>query len=55
MHHQLEEPGDGLPNSGFFTPDQFQKTATEPLSRTIPARGVMEVKPTQGHAGGITE
>jgi hypothetical protein len=42
----LKNRGAGLPDGGLFTPDQFQKTATEPLPGTIPARGVIEVKPT---------
>ena len=41
----LKNRGAGLPDGGLFTPDQFQKTATEPLPGTIPARGVIEVKP----------
>ncbi|MBU4231505.1 MAG: N-6 DNA methylase, partial [Proteobacteria bacterium] len=40
----LKNRGAGLPDGGLFTPDQFQKTATEPLPGTIPARGVIEVK-----------
>jgi hypothetical protein len=41
----LKNRGAGLPDGGLFTPDQFQKTDTEPLPGTIPARGVIEVKP----------
>jgi len=41
----LKNRGAGLPDGGLFTPDQFQKTATDPLPGTIPARGVIEVKP----------
>jgi len=41
----LKDKGAGLPDGGLFTPDQFQKTDTEPLPGTIPARGVIEVKP----------
>jgi hypothetical protein len=41
----LKNRGAGLPDGGFFTPDQFQKTDKEPLPGTIPARGVIEVKP----------
>jgi hypothetical protein len=41
----LKNRGAGLPDGGLFTPDQFQKTDTVPLPGTIPARGVIEVKP----------
>jgi hypothetical protein len=41
----LKNRGAGLPDGGLFTPDQFQKTATDPLPGAIPARGVIEVKP----------
>jgi hypothetical protein len=41
----LKNRGAGLPDGGLFTPDQFQKTATEPLPGAVPARGVIEVKP----------
>jgi hypothetical protein len=41
----LKNRGAGLPDGGLFTPDQFQKAATEPIP-TIAARGVIEVKPT---------
>lgn len=37
--------GAGLPDGGFFTPDQFQKsTDAEPKQGQLPARGVLEVK-----------
>lgn len=43
----LKNVGAGLPDGGFFTQDQFQRPGdAEPLSGTLPARGVMEVKPT---------
>ena len=39
--------GAGLPDGGLFTPDQFQKASdTAPKAGQLPARGVMEVKPT---------
>jgi hypothetical protein len=41
----LKNRGGGLPDGGLFTPDQFQKTAMEPLPGAVPARGVIEVKP----------
>ncbi|MBM4276232.1 MAG: DNA methyltransferase, partial [Deltaproteobacteria bacterium] len=45
----LKNRGAGLPDGGLFTPDQFQKGATEPIP-TIAARGVIEVKPTSKDA-----
>jgi hypothetical protein len=41
--------GAGIPDGGLFTPDQFQK-GPEPLPGTIPARGVIEAKPTSDDA-----
>ncbi len=41
----LKNRGAGLPDGGLFTPDQFQKTTTEPMPGAVPARGVIEVKP----------
>jgi hypothetical protein len=46
----IKNRGAGLPDGGLFTPDQFQKTDTEPLPGTIPAHGVIEVKPTSDDA-----
>ena len=46
----LKNRGAGLPDGGLFTPDQFQKSATEPLPGAIPARGVIEVKPASNDA-----
>jgi hypothetical protein len=37
-------------DGGLFTPDQFQKSAGEPLPGAIPARGVIEVKPASNDA-----
>lgn len=43
--------GAGIPDVGFFTPDQFQKaSAHEPLPGTKPSRGVVEAKPTSDDA-----
>ena len=37
----------GLPDGGFFTPDQFQKASeSEPVPGQTPSRGVIEVKGT---------
>ena len=41
----LKDQGAGIPDGGFFTPDQFRKGEGEPLPGQIPARGVVEVKP----------
>jgi hypothetical protein len=47
----LANRGAGLPDGGLFTPDQFQKpTKAKPLPGQIPARGVIEVKPTREDA-----
>lgn len=47
----LKNLGGGLPDGGFFTPDQFQKGyKNEPLPGQIPSRGVIEVKPTSNDA-----
>ncbi|MBI4324422.1 MAG: DNA methyltransferase, partial [Chloroflexi bacterium] len=41
----LQDQGAGLPDAGFFTPDQFEMSAdAEPLFGQSPARGVIEVK-----------
>jgi hypothetical protein len=43
--------GAGIPDVGFFTPDQFQKaSAEEPLPGTKPSRGGVEAKPTSDDA-----
>jgi Type ISP C-terminal specificity domain/N-6 DNA Methylase len=41
--------GAGIPDGGLFTPDQFQK-GPQPLPGTVPARGVIEAKPTSDDA-----
>lgn len=46
----LKNRGAGLPDGGLFTPDQFQKSTTDPLPGTIPAQGVIEVKPASDDA-----
>ena len=41
----LQDQGAGLPDAGFFTPEQFAKGSdAEPLQGQSPARGVIEVK-----------
>jgi hypothetical protein len=43
--------GAGIPDGGLFTPDQFQRRSEEELAEgTIPARGVIEIKPTSEDA-----
>jgi hypothetical protein len=37
--------GGGIPDGGFFTPDQLKNTRQEELLQTLPARGALEVKP----------
>jgi len=46
----LGNRGAGLPDGGFFTPDQFPKSSHEPLEGQIPSRGVIEVKGTADDA-----
>ena len=39
----IKNRGAGIPDGGFFTPDQFQRPSeAEPLPGQIPARGVIE-------------
>src|SRR5215210_3877812 len=41
----IANKGGGLPDGGFFTPDQFQKrTKGELIKGQLPARGCIEVK-----------
>ncbi len=43
--------GAGIPDGGFFTPDQFQKPSdAEPPPGQLPARGVIEVKSAKDDA-----
>lgn len=52
----IQNRGAGLPDGGFFTPDQFQRVAeAEPLPGQIPARGVVEVKGTGDDVDRIAE
>lgn len=44
---QLANRGAGLPDGGLFTEDQLQRSFdSEPLLSQVPARGVIEIKPT---------
>jgi hypothetical protein len=48
--------GVGLPDGGFFTPDQFQKRAKgELIEGQLPSRGCIEVKSTQEGIDAIAE
>ena len=52
----LANRGAGIPDGGFFTPDQFQKPSeAEPLPGQLPARGVIEVKSTKDDAWVIAD
>jgi len=47
----IKNRGAGIPDGGLFTPDQFQRRSEEELAEgTIPARGVVEIKPTSEDA-----
>jgi hypothetical protein len=47
----IKNRGVGIPDGGLFTPDQFQRnTGGEVADGTIPARGVIEIKPTSDDA-----
>jgi hypothetical protein len=44
----IANKGAGIPDGGFFTPDQFQKRAKGQLIEgQLPSRGAVEVKPTR--------
>ncbi len=40
----LKNMGAGMPDGGFFTPDQFDRKTDNASSKLVPARGVFEVK-----------
>jgi hypothetical protein len=47
----IKNRGAGIPDGGLFSPDQFQRSAGgEVPEGTIPARGVIEIKPTSEDA-----
>jgi len=47
----LKNQGAGLPDGGFFTADQLQRTAAaDALPGQLPARGVIEVRSTSNNA-----
>ncbi len=48
---QLKNRGAGNPDGGLFTEDQYRKRPVdEPLLGQVPARGVIEIKPTKDDA-----
>ena len=52
----LANQGNGLPDGGLFTPDQFQRTSeVEPLPGQLPSRGAIEVKGTGDNVQKVAE
>ena len=52
----LANQGNGLPDGGLFTPDQFQRASeAEPLPGQLPSRGAIEVKGTGDNVQKIAE
>ena len=51
----LQNRGAGLPDGGFFTPDQFQKSSNELIKGQPPARGAIEIKGTNDEVRKIAE
>jgi len=53
---QLQNSGAGLPDGGFFTPDQLKhKDLDKPLLGQLPSRGVIEVKGTGDDVDKVAE
>jgi hypothetical protein len=51
---QIANSGAGIPDGGFFTPDQLRRTPEDaPLRGQKPSRGVLEVKPVGDDLGAI--
>ncbi|MDA8145470.1 MAG: N-6 DNA methylase [Thermaerobacter sp.] len=51
---QLQNRGAGVPDGGFFTPDQLRRgSETSPLLGQVPSRGVVEVKKTGEDVGKV--
>ncbi len=42
----LKTSGAGIPDGGFFTPNQFQKQSSENIKGQLPERGALEIKGT---------
>jgi len=52
----IQNKGAGLPDGGFFTPDQFQKRAKgELIEGQLPSRGCIEVKSTAENIDAIAK
>lgn len=52
----IQNKGAGLPDGGFFTPDQFQKRAKgELIEGQLPSRGCIEVKSTGENIDAIAQ
>lgn len=52
----LKNRGAGIPDGGFFTPEQIGRSADEnALAEQLPARGALEVKPASADAGKTAE
>lgn len=49
-----QSKGSGIPDGGFFTAEQFQRTG-EPLPGQLPVRGAMEVKPVSHNVKKLAE
>ena len=45
--------GVGIPDGGFYTPDQFPRGEQAPLKGTLPSRGVLEVKGSKPEVSAI--
>jgi hypothetical protein len=53
---QLQNRGAGLPDGGFFTPDQLRHAEeTQPLLGQVPGRGVVEVKSPRDDLDDVAE
>ncbi len=51
----LQNRGAGLPDGGFFTPNQFQKSSNELIRGQMPERGAIEIKGTKDEVRTIAE
>ncbi|HMS39658.1 MAG TPA: N-6 DNA methylase [Pyrinomonadaceae bacterium] len=51
----LQNRGAGIPDGGFFTPNQFQKQSHELVKGSLPERGSLEIKSTADNVEKIAE
>jgi hypothetical protein len=51
----LQNRGGGIPDGGFFTPNQFQKQSHELVKGQLPERGCIEIKSTSESVDKIAE